>query len=69
MQRKLAQAGCTAPVSQVLRDLERLHAVEVDVAGTWMLARTELEGTAYEAFKALGLRPPHRVQRLEALPV
>jgi len=67
LQRKLAQAGCMAQVSQVLRDLERLHAVEVDVAGMRMLARTELEGTAYEAFKALGLRPPHRVQRLDAL--
>jgi len=65
LQRKLAQAGCMAQVSQVLRDLERLHAVEVDVAGMRMLARTELEGTAYEAFKALGLRPPNRVQRLD----
>ena len=44
-----------------LEDVERLKAVEVKVDGKRYLVRTELEGMAYEAFRAVGMRVPGRV--------
>jgi len=48
----------------VLHDLSHLHAVAVELDGKVYLTRTELVGQVYEAFKAVGLRPPARVQPL-----
>jgi len=45
----------------VMEDIERLKAVEVKVDGKRYLVRTELEGMAYEASRAVGMRVPGRV--------
>jgi hypothetical protein len=42
-------------------DLSRLHAVRMDLDGRRYLVRTDFEGTAYQAFQAVGLRIPARV--------
>ncbi|NLU50896.1 MAG: hypothetical protein GXX09_10945 [Syntrophomonadaceae bacterium] len=46
---------------ELMEDLKRLLAVEVRHDGKKYITRTRLEGSAYEAFKALGLRPPNHV--------
>ena len=60
--RKLKEAGSRFSYSDLLEDLKELRAVEVSLGGQRFLARTEMVGQAYEAFKALGLRPPNLVQ-------
>jgi len=44
----------------VLKDLEQVKAVRVELDGQAFLLRTELPGRAYEAFQAVGVRPPLR---------
>lgn len=46
----------------MLNDLAQFHAVVVELDGETYLTGTELVGPAYEAFKAVGLRRPARVQ-------
>lgn len=60
--RKLKQAGSNCSYSDLIDDLKELRAVEVTLDNQRFLARTEMVGQAYEAFKALGLRPPNLVQ-------
>ncbi|MFH4233291.1 IS1634 family transposase, partial [Acinetobacter baumannii] len=62
--RKLRQQNPDVSYEDVLHDLSQLHAVAVELDGEAYLTRTELVGQAYEAFKAVGLRPPARVQPL-----
>jgi len=50
--------------SRVRRDLDRLKAVRLTVNGKEFIARTELKGDAYWAFKAVGLRVPSQVVEL-----
>jgi len=49
---------------EVLKDLEQVKAVRVELDGQAFLLRTELPGRAYEAFQAVGVRPPPRLQLL-----
>jgi len=65
MMRRLKEAGCKGSYREVMMDLERLKAVEVAVDGKKYLVRTELEGKAYEAFRAVGMRVPGRVLEVE----
>jgi len=51
------------PLCQPFREFERLKLVEVKVDGRRYLVRTELEGKAYEAFRAVGMRVPGRSLR------
>ena len=44
----------------MLKDLEQVKAVRVELDGQAFLLRTELPGRAYEAFQAVGVRPPLR---------
>lgn len=60
--RKLRQQNPGVSYDDVLHDLSQLHAVAVELDGEAYLTRTELVGQAFEAFKAVGLRPPARVQ-------
>jgi len=60
--RKLRQQNPDVRYEDVLHDLSQLHAVAVELDGEAYLTRTELVGQAFEAFKAVGLRPPARVQ-------
>jgi hypothetical protein len=49
---------------KVLQDLEQVKAVRVELDDRAFLLRTELPGRAYDAFQAVGLRPPPRLQSL-----
>ncbi|OPX85761.1 MAG: hypothetical protein A4E53_03379 [Pelotomaculum sp. PtaB.Bin104] len=48
----------------LIRDLRQLKAVELSLEGERYLCRTEMPGCSYEAFKAIGLRPPNHVTRI-----
>lgn len=62
LRKKLKETGSEAPYHQILHDLQQLKAVKINLEGQTYLARTELTGEAFDVFKALGLRPPSRVQ-------
>jgi hypothetical protein len=49
---------------EVLGDLEQMRAVRFESRGKAWLWRNELPGIAYDAFRAVGLRPPPRVEAL-----
>jgi len=49
---------------EVLSDLEQMYAVCFENRGKLWLWRTELTGQAFDAFLAVGMRPPARVQPL-----
>ncbi|MDM7998723.1 MAG: transposase, partial [Dehalococcoidia bacterium] len=46
----------------VMKDLEQVKAVKVNLKDKSYLLRTELKGRAYDAFQAVGIRPPPRIQ-------
>ena len=46
---------------EVLRDLEGVKAVHLEVKGKPYTVRTELKGQAYQAFRAAGVAVPPRV--------
>ena len=62
--RLLKSQGSSGSYRQVLADLEQLRAVRFETRGKTWLWRTELTGQAYDAFRAVGVRPPARVQPL-----
>lgn len=64
LQRKLRDAGFETPTGTVWQDLESVKAVRVELHGHAFLGRTELPGTAHQAFRALRMAPPPRVQPL-----
>ncbi|MHB8916533.1 MAG: IS1634 family transposase [Desulfocucumaceae bacterium] len=64
LQRKLAEKEIIVEYSYLLRDLQQLRAVELNIGENWYLCRTELAGKAYEAFRALGIRPPLQVSEI-----
>ena len=41
--------------------LKQLQAIRMNLDGKSYLIRTDLEGVAYQAFKAAGVQPPKRV--------
>lgn len=47
--------------AEMLEDLKALHGVKLNLNGKPFLVRTELQGLAYRAFEAVGVRPPSRV--------
>ncbi len=62
--RLLKAQGSPGSYRQVLDDLEQMRAVCFETRGKTWLWRTELPGQAYDAFRAVGMRPPARVQPL-----
>lgn len=62
--RQLKAQGSSGTYQKVLTDLEQIRAVRFEARGKAWLWRNELPGIAYDAFRAVGLRPPSRVQRL-----
>lgn len=60
---QLNQIAPEASYSQVKRDLSYLKAVFVKRGTTSSIIRTELEGTAHLAFKAVHMQVPSRVLR------
>lgn len=65
LQRKLFEKKIELEYIYLLRDLQQLRAVELTIGEDQYLCRTELAGKAYEAFKALGIRPPLQIAKLE----
>ena len=60
----MREQGTRSSYQAVLKDVEQVKAVKVQLKDKSFLLRTELKGRAYEAFQAVGLRPPPRVQPL-----
>lgn len=61
LQKKLQEKKIEVEYIYLLRDLQSLRAVELSIENDCYLCRTELRGKAYDAFKALGIRPPSQV--------
>ena len=61
LRKRLKECGCEESYRDLMIDLENLKAVELEVGGKRYVVRTDLEGKAYEVFKAVGLRPPGKV--------
>lgn len=61
---QLKAQGGSGSYQEALADLEQMRAVRFEARGNAWLWRNELPGMAYDAFRAVGLRPPSRVQRL-----
>jgi len=64
LQRKLKEKDISVEYTYLLRDLQQLRAVELTLADEKYLCRTELAGSAHQAFKALGIRPPLQISNL-----
>ena len=62
--RKLKEIGSTFSYAEILEDLKEIRAVEITVEGKRFLARTETMGNAYDAFKALKIRPPDLLKEI-----
>jgi hypothetical protein len=65
LQRRLEQANLSVSWPDLMRDLSQLHAVRVELDGRNYLLRTDLQGAAYQAFAAAGVRPPPPVTGLD----
>jgi transposase len=65
LRRKLLEKNIEVEYIYLLRDLQQLRAVEMTIGEDRYLCRTELVGKANEAFRALGIRPPLHIARLE----
>jgi hypothetical protein len=64
LRRLLKEQGSTASYREVLCDIEQLKAVCFESRGKKWLWRNELPDKAYDAFRAVGMRPPPRVRPL-----
>lgn len=68
-QRLLKEQGSPASYREVLADLEQVRAVRFEARGKAWLWRNELVGRANDAFQAVGIRIPSRVQPLTYPPL
>ena len=64
LRRLLAETGSQSSYHEVLDDLAGVQAVRFEARGKAWLWRTDLPGVANDAFRAVGVRPPSRVQPL-----
>jgi hypothetical protein len=68
LQRRLEERKVTTSWPDILRDLHRVQAVTLDLDGIRYRLRTDLVGSAFEAFAAAGVRPPSPVSSLGPAP-
>jgi hypothetical protein len=61
LQRRLEEKGMDAPWPNLMRDLAQVQAVHLDLEGRSYIVRTDLEGFAFNGFRAAGVRVPNRV--------
>ena len=61
LQKRLESRGLEVSWPTLMRDLSRVQAVRLEADGRSYLLRTDLEGTAHQAFLAAGVRPPSPV--------
>jgi hypothetical protein len=64
LQRRLDDRSCMASWPDLMRDLAQVQAVDLDLDGQQYRLRTDLVGTAFEAFAAAGVRPPASVTHI-----
>lgn len=64
LQRRLDARSCATSWPDLMRDLAKVQAVDLDLDGQHYRLRTDLEGSAFEAFAAAGVRPPTTVTHL-----
>lgn len=62
LQRLLDERSVDVSWPDLMRDLKQLQAVRIKMNGKDYLIRTDLVGSAYEAFRAAGVKIPPRVQ-------
>lgn len=65
LQRKLVENKIELEYLYLLRDLQQLRAVELTIGEDRCLCCTELAGNAFEAFRALSIRPPQQIAKIE----
>jgi hypothetical protein len=68
LQRRLDERGVDVSWPDLMRDLAQVQSVIVDLDGQRYRLRTDLVGSAWEAFAAAGLRPPSAVTPLGPAP-
>jgi len=68
LQRRLEQQGAEVSWPDLMRDLQQVQAVTVELDGHSYQLRTDLKGAAHQAFAAAGVRPPPTVTSLEPRP-
>ena len=61
LQRRLEAHGVDVSWPTLMRDLGQVHAVRLKADGHTYVLRTDLQGTAHQAFRAAGVRPPSSV--------
>ena len=61
LEKKLNQVHSDLSFSKVLTDIRKIKAVKFKVKDRDYVMRTEIQGDAYHAFKALNLKPPLRI--------
>jgi len=61
LQRRLEAHGVDVSWPTLMRDLGQVHAVRLEADGQTYVLRTDLQGTAHQAFRAAGVRPPSSV--------
>jgi hypothetical protein len=69
LRRRLDEPGVDVAWPDLMRDLAEVRAVELTLDGQCYRLRTELRGSAFEAFAAAALRPPSLVTRSSAPPI
>ena len=60
-QKDLLKVNKTLSLNKVLEDIKKIKAVQITMKGRPVVLRTELEGDAHYAFKAVGLKIPSRL--------
>jgi len=64
LQKRLSEIGIKESVWKVIRDIQKIRAVKLFIKDKAYLVRTEFQGLAHRAFRAVGLRVPPQVQEL-----
>lgn len=64
LQRKLDERGSQVSWPNLMRDLGQVQAIDLELDGERYRLRKDLQGSAYEAFVAAGVRPPATVTHL-----
>jgi hypothetical protein len=65
LQRRLEKQGAEVSWPGLMRDLQQVQAVTVELDGHSYQLRTDLKGASHQAFAAAGVRPPPMVTPLE----
>lgn len=61
LQKELQAINANITVNQVIEDLKKVKAIRINLKNIPIVLRTELEGNAHYAFKAVGLKIPPRI--------